>query len=378
MKAVTIISPGFEQSGEEAVRRFREHAGVEVDVLRCDAATAHRVKLQAFADASKHGWRWWFDADWWLLRPCAKEIRGTLGPWVAGTPIPVDQARAEGREYGFDPRCRVTTGFIAFDPSLPQWNRAMKLALDLQAARGAGRDEVYLNAALHHFDIPVRTLDSGWNWCLQATTLYGYVPPIVHAIHAAGVPMAEKQARLDKEATTYEDLRNPWSIDARELTWLTSFARSMHEAGLRHVVEFGPGSSTHALMSAGGTITTCETDPRACCIATASLPERCDVKLIPYQPGLGGLEAPCDWALVDAPAGHLLVDGKSRWYSLEWCSQRCRLIVLHDSKRPGEQASIVALEAMGWSTLHIDTPRGLCVLTHGPEAAALAARATSP
>ena len=378
MKAVTIISPGFELAGNEAVRRMRDHAGVEVDVLHCQAADAHRVKLQAFADAAQRGWRWWFDADWWLLRPCSQEIRATLGPWVAGTPIPVDKARTEAPEYGYDPRCRVTTGFVAFDPALPNWDCAMKLALELQAARGDGRDELYFNAAIHHFQIPVRMLDSGWNWCFQATGLYGYAPPVVHAIHAAGVPAAEKEPRLHQAALDHADRPNSWSLDAQEQAWLGHLAKSLHDAGLRHVVEFGPGRSTCRLVDAGCLVTTCETDARACCMATVSFNSQCTVKLIRNEPGLGGLNAPCDWAFVDGPPGHLLVDGKSRWHALEWCRSRCELIVLHDARRPGEQQSIAALQALGWSARHVDTPRGLCVLTHGPAAEALATQATSP
>ncbi len=378
MRAVTIISPGFERTGGEAVRRMRELAGIEVDVLQCEANAAHRVKLQAFADAARHGWRWWFDADWWLLRPCEQEIKETLGPWVAGAPIPVDQARTEGREYGYDPRCRATTGFVAFDPTLPRWDRAMKLALDLQSARGAGRDELFFNAALHHFHIPVRMLDSAWNWCFQATTLYGYAPAVVHAVHAAGVPMAAKEALLRKAAEAHADKPDSWGLDDKELAWLGRFARASVEAGLRNVVAFGSGRSTHQLLGTGCTVTACETDARACCIATTELPETCQVKLIHHEPGLGGLDVACDWAFVDGPPGYFLVEDKARWHALDWCRRRCSLIVLHDAKRPGEQNSIAALQELGWEARHIDTPRGLCVLTSGPAAAQFAARATSP
>lgn len=378
MKAVTIISPGFERTGGEAVRRVRELAGIEVDVLECEASAAHRVKLQAFADAARHGWRWWFDADWWLLRPCHEAMKETLGPWVAGTPIPVDQARTEGKEYGYDPRCRATTGFVAFDPTLPRWDRAMKLALDLQSARGAGRDELFFNAALQHFNIPVRMLDSGWNWCVQATSLYGYTPATIHAIHAAGVPMAQKEDHLLRAAEAYAGWADPWGLDEEELAWLSHFARVLVEAGLREAVAFSSDRSTRQLMEAGCTVITCDIDARACCIATVELPETCQVKLVPHEPGLGGLDIAFDWAFVDGPPGHLLVEGKSRWHVLEWCSSRCQIIVLHDSKRPGEQNSIAALQEQGWAVQHIQTPRGLCVLTHGPAEAEIAARATSP
>ena len=378
MRAVTIISPGFEATGDEAAARFRRYAGIEVDVLRCESSDAHRVKLQAFADAAIHGWRWWFDADWWLLRHCENEIRETLGPWVAGTPIPVDQARDEGGAYGFDPRCRVTTGFVAFDPSLPNWDRALRLALDLQAHEGVRRDEVYLNAALHHFQVPVRMLDSGWNWCLQAVSLYGYVPAVIHAIHAAGIAAAQKQARLSQAASTHAGTANPWSLDAVELAWLLRFATALCRAGHDRVVEFGPGLSTLALLQAGCRVTSCETNPRAFCAATAVVPAEVALKLIPNEPGLGGLEAPCDWAFVDGPPGDLLVDGKSRWHALDWCRQRCQIIVLHDAKRAGEQQSIAALQGTGWAAHPVDTPRGLCVLTFGDAAAALASTATSP
>ena len=378
MKAVTIISPGFEATGDEAVARFRRYAGAEVDVLRCAAGDAHYVKLQAFADAAAHGWRWWFDADWWLVHHCEGEIRETLGPWVAGTPIPVDRARAEGGEYGYDPRCRVTTGFVAFDPTLPNWDRALRLALDLQAHRDLQRDELFLNAALHHFRVPVRMLDSGWNWCFQAASLYGYAPAVIHAIHAAGIAPGQKAEGLHGAAQSCLNDVNPWSLDTTELAWLARFAALLRQAQQHRVVEFGPGRSTQSLLEAGCTVTSCETDVRAFCIASASLPADVSVKLFVHEPGLGGLDVPCDWAFVDGPPGNLLVEGKSRWHVLDWCRTRCAIIVLHDAKRPGEQLSIAALQGMGWAVHPVDTPRGLCVLTLGQAAAALVAVATSP
>ncbi len=372
MKGVTIISPGFEAAGEEAVARFRRFAGAEADVLRCSDNEAHRVKLQAFADAARHGWRWWFDADWWLLRPCETKIRATLGPWVAGTPIPVDQARKEGLEYGFDPRCRITTGFVAFDPTLPHWDQALTLALELQAHRGQQRDELFLNAALHHFQVPARLLDSGWNWCFQAVDLYGYVPPQIHAIHAAGMAAQHKEAALRQAAEAHADRVNTWSLEVAELAWLGAFAGALRDAGLPRVVEFGPGLSTFKLLEAGCAVTSCETEPRAYSIAKATFPSAVNLRLMPYQEGLGGLEAACDWAFIDGPPGHLQTDGKSRWHALDWCRAHCRLMVLHDSKRPAEQKSIAALAELGWTALPVETPRGLCVLTLGEEATALA------
>lgn len=197
MRAVTIASPEFEELAFEAAHRFWLHTGIDVDVLRCSAEMSHRVKLEALRDAAKSDWRFFFDADCWLVRPCHEQVRALLGPWIAGAPIPGVMADFQAREYGFDPRCRITSGFMAFDPSLPKWDAALHLALDLQAD-DLERDEVYLNAALHHFQVPVRVIDGGWNWYLSYS--YGYQPSVVWAVHAGGCPVGERFQKLEAAA----------------------------------------------------------------------------------------------------------------------------------------------------------------------------------
>ncbi|MEQ1748172.1 MAG: hypothetical protein ABL974_02035 [Prosthecobacter sp.] len=372
MKAVTVISPGFEDVGAEAVARFEQFADMKVTVLRCPASDAHRVKLEAFAHAARQGWRVFFDSDLWFVRPCAEELRQLAGPWVAGCPIPPGLAAAEGERLGYDPRCRVTTGFVVFDPTLPQWQQALKLALNLQQHLGDQRDEVYLNAALHRYQIPIRMIDSGWNWCLRDNHS-GYTSDKIWSIHAAGISVTEKLAALQAAAQHYAPRSNPWALDDTELLWLENFARSQCAEGRQNVIEFGPGRSTHALHKAGCTVATYETNPRSFSTLTPTLPTGVTLHLFKNESSLGGLEATFDWAFVDGPAGHLLVDGKSRWHVLEWCAERCDLIVLHDAKRPGEEQSIAALVSAGWSATRVETERGFCLLTRG-----ISADLTSP
>lgn len=364
MTAVTVISPGFEDVGAEAVARFEQHAQMKVTVLRCAETEAHRVKLQAFADAAENGWRVFFDSDLWFVRPCADEMRQLAGPWIAGCPIPPGLAVEQGERLGYDPRCRVNTGFVVFDPTLPHWHEAMKLALNLQQHLGDHCDEIYLNAALHRFHIPVRMIDSGWNWCLLDNHS-GYTTDKVWNIHAAGISARQKHAALQAAAGHHAPRHNAWALDDEELVWLEGLARRLCARSLRSVIEFSPGQSTHAMQRAGCSVTSCETNPRSFSELTPLLPAGVSLHLYNHEPSLGGLNAVFDWAFVDGPAGHMLVDGKSRWHALEWCAQRCDLIVLHDAKRPGEQQSISALVNAGWSAVMVDTPRGFCLLTRG-------------
>ena len=278
----------------------------------------------------------------------------------------------DGELLGYDPRCRVNTGFVVFDPTLPHWREVMKLALNLQQHLGDHCDEIYLNAALHRYQIPVRMIDSGWNWCLLDNH-DGYTTDKVWSIHAAGIVPHMKHASLRGAAWIHEPRPNAWALDDEELVWLEGFARRLCSRGLRSVIEFGPGLSTHALHRAGCMVTSCETNPRAYSELTPLMPAGVTLHLYKHEPALSGLRAAFDWAFVDGPAGDMLVDGKSRWHALEWCAQRCDLIVLHDAKRPGEQRSIAALVDAGWNAERVDTPRGFCLLTRG-----LASGLTSP
>ncbi len=363
MRAVTVVSPEFEALGHEAAIRFWRYTGIEVDVLRCAAADGHRVKLEALRDAAKHGWRFFFDADWWLIRPCHEEIRALLGPWLAGSPIPGDMADSDAREYGYDPRCRITSGFLTFDPMLPQWDKVIRLALELQDAVSRKCDEVYLNAAAHHLGLPVRVIDSGWNWYMR--NKYPYEPSQIWALHAGGYPVTSRFQLLQAAATN--STTPSWSLDASELVWLQSLARKLCQQGLRRVVEFGPGASTSALLAAGSRVTTCETSARAYCMHAAHFQkhQNLTICLTHHEPQLSGLSALADWCFVDGPVGSLLVEGKSRWHQLCWSAARCNFILLHDSKRTGEQCSIAALKAAGWKVIDIESPRGFAILWRG-------------
>lgn len=362
MKAVTVISPGFEEAGAEAVARFERYAEMEVTVLRCQESEAHRVKIETFAEAERHGWRVFFDADLWLLKPCAHELRQVAGPWIAGCPIPPCVGEAEAQKLGYDPRCRLTTGFVVFDPTLAGWKQAHKLALELQTHLGDDRDEIYLNTAWHRFQMPVRFIDSGWNWCLRDNHS-GYTSDQIWSLHAAGISKEQKYSSLTSASAAHAHSPESWSLDEAELAWLENFARQKKTEGKRQVIEFGPGLSTLALHRAGCAVTSFETIPRSLSALSPLMPDEVTLRLYRSEPNLGGLEQSFDWAFIDGPAGSQLVDGKSRWHVLEWCAQRCDLIVLHDAKRPGEASSIRALMQAGWSAERIESERGLCVLT---------------
>lgn len=361
MRAVTVVSPEYEGMGREAALRFERHTGIEVDVVRCAAVHGHRVKLEVLRDAAESGWRFFFDADWWLIQSCHQEIRALLGPWLAGAPIPGTVADGEGREFGYDPRSRITSGFLVFDPTLPLWGRVLRLALELQASVALSRrDEVYLNAAAHHFGLPVRVIDAGWNWCLRPN--YSYEPPQIWALHAAGHPLKARHQILHQAAN--KPPPPSWALDDAEMVWLRSVARFLVSRGMKHVVEFGPGVSTRALLDSGCEVTSCETNKRAFCIHTVRFQERARLalRLTRNEQALSGLDARADWCFVDGPMGSLLTDGKARWHQLAWSAARCRFIILHDSKRPGEQRSLAALKAKGWSVTDVETPRGFAIV----------------
>ncbi len=363
MRAVTVVSPEYEAVGQEAAARFWRFARIKADVLRCRAEDSHRVKLEALRDAAKSGWRFFFDADWWLTGPCQPEIRALLGPWLAGAPIPGTMADYQARDFGYDPRCRVTSGFLAFDPTLPMWDKVLALALKLQAAMDPNRDEVFLNAAAHHFGLPVRVIDSGWNWYMRQA--YPYQPPRIRALHAGGFPVAERHAVL--HAATSAPPPPNWSLDEAELVWLERVARVLVKRGMRRVVEFGPGASTRVLLAAGCDVTSCETDKRAFCMHAVDFGNQKNLTLrfTKHEPLLSGLDVPADWCFVDGPMGSLLVDGKARWHQLVWSATRCPFIILHDTKREGEKRSMSALGADHWDVTAVESPRGLAIISRG-------------
>jgi hypothetical protein len=147
--------------------------------------------------------------------------------------------------------------------------------------------------------------------------------------------------------------------------------------GAKSALEFGPGSSTLALIEAGvPKIVTCEYDPGWREIAKEKFAQYPQVTVIPFldEPeAKADIEGEFDLAFVDSPKGykpHALLPpgGRKKHPGQEDCSRlnTCLLalkhapvVYLHDAFRPLERGTLGRLSAMGHKVSIINTKVGI-------------------
>lgn len=138
-----------------------------------------------------------------------------------------------------------------------------------------------------------------------------------------------------------------------------------HAKGAKSALEFGPGSSTLALIEAGvGRILTCEYDEGWREKAKEKFKDFPQVEIIPFydEPeARADIEGQFDIAFVDSPKGYkahpsLPPGGRKRHKGQEDCSRlnTCLLalkhapvVLLHDTARPLERGTLCRLSSMG-------------------------------
>lgn len=133
--------------------------------------------------------------------------------------------------------------------------------------------------------------------------------------------------------------------------------------GVKSVLEFGPGSSTELFVRSGVLIHSCEDDNWWFEKCKIQFP---NVRFFRYtdEPPIeiAGLLDSYDLGFVDGPRGTKFF---SRLNSMMFCTKRCKLVLVHDSKREGEMQSIKRMvDIFGVQEHHFGTKKGLCLLSH--------------
>ena len=143
----------------------------------------------------------------------------------------------------------------------------------------------------------------------------------------------------------------------------------VRRVGARSALEFGPGASTLALIEGGcESILSFEHDARWLASAREQLAAFPHVRVERYEnlPELRPLGAEFDLAFVDSPNGeekrrirHPGQADCARFNTVLAALQAAPLVLLHDARRPGEQATLRRVEAAGCRVSMIDTPKGI-------------------
>lgn len=204
---VTICTPAYAHIREEAVAAFRKHFEMPVLVLECADAEGYetKMKLDLLVGPRKMVF---CDLDFRPVRRFPPVWQS--GAWCAvrdhGHKHPKSFASYDIEAHGLDALSYFNSGFFCCDLSKPQhaavFATARAIWRDVQQGRrprvGDFGDQFYLNAALKELGISLNLLPVSMNW-LRGYAEHGmfpYVPRVIYAVHAAGVPLAGKQAHL--------------------------------------------------------------------------------------------------------------------------------------------------------------------------------------
>jgi tRNA A58 N-methylase Trm61 len=146
--------------------------------------------------------------------------------------------------------------------------------------------------------------------------------------------------------------------------------------GMKRIMEFGPGASTLAMIEAGVEhIVSAECDPKWEAAASERLREYIDAKRVEivrftntvpvtFSPEV---EGPFDLVFVDSPVGiearsavrHIGQTNCSRLNTMMAAIELAPVVLLHDAKRRGEQATLERVAALGHKVTMLECVKGL-------------------
>lgn len=316
---------------EEAVWFVEDDVAGDVDSFAAlvAATRAKQADLSALDIRTRHEdahWPWWSYADGIL--PCP--------------------ARA------FQPLCRLS-------------GRLIRAVLDFQKRHQRFTFHEVLFASLAQ--------EKGMSWLdwrkegatKDLVTEFLYRPDVAR-IHR-GVSHPVKDPDLHRAICTQTPLREGrrqraacegWSILADDYDFLADWCRKQ---GFRHVVEFGPGDSTLALLDAGCRVVSYEHDIGWLKKSLERFRSETEVEIL-HLPEGDLPEVPAiapDCVLVDGPPYR---EGQtmSRLGPCEWALRVCGCFLLHDTRRDGEIATLAEMERRGMQVTQVPTAKGLALV----------------
>lgn len=217
---VTVRTPAYAALSREAVARFKRFTGLPVQVIDCADAEAFwtKINLPLLLPRTRCVF---FDADWWALRTL------DFSGWQGGSMLAVHDAGVFHPAAFCKPDCEAlrlekalyfNTGFFAWDNADARHRLAFTLARRFwrtEQVQDFGEQSL-LNAGVQRAGVPVSLLPFGWNCMLHFVRggVYPYIPRVVHAVHAAGVPLRRKMTHLRAAAQILSYAPEPLQAEA--------------------------------------------------------------------------------------------------------------------------------------------------------------------
>lgn len=208
MKGITVSTPKYAALAREAARRFKRFTGLDVITHHTTDVAAFTAKMNLDSLAPREPCIF-FDADWWAIRPL--DFTGwQADAWLAvadpGVFHPKAFCRPDCDTLGMDPGRYFNTGLFAWNNADPAMRRVFQIARQQEhdAFRGEADDvqdfgeQSRLNLGVQRAGVPLSLLPFSMNYMrfMVQGRVFPYTPALVHAVHAAGVPLARKLKHL--------------------------------------------------------------------------------------------------------------------------------------------------------------------------------------
>ncbi len=226
MIGVTVQTPKYAALSREAVARFKRGTGLEVQVIHAaDGEAAFLKKLQLDLECPADSCVF-FDADWWLLRDLDLSGLGTGWSAVhdAGVFHPAAFCKSDCERLDLDKGAYFNSGFFMWDNASKQCRKAFEIARAAEHAQFSGKadavddwgDQSLLNLGVQRAGVPLQLLPFGFNCMMHFVRggVFPYTPRVVHAVHAAGVPLKQKMRHLKAMAQVFSYEPEPLQPEA--------------------------------------------------------------------------------------------------------------------------------------------------------------------
>lgn len=215
MIAVTVVTPSYKHLEKEAVKRFKRHSGLPVQVIRVKDAEGFTAKLELDRYCGKQRVVF-FDVDFWLIRPVKFE-KWDVPHWYAVHDSAVFNPHAfpstDCGLYKLDKLRYFNSGFFICDLRNSMHRKVFQRARQIHTKVQRKKfpkpvdvtDQFYLNYAVQELGISLSLLPTKFNfykWAVDAGQLQ-WIPRDIIGLHAAGEKIENKLIALQQQEAVF-------------------------------------------------------------------------------------------------------------------------------------------------------------------------------